>query len=96
MTLMTSLTNEYPCQFVVREQSNTAHDFMQFLIFCLNTGYYFMLFIHRYLVPGDFILVDNATVHTANYIQEELNYFLNANHLQIIYLPTYSDYKINI
>jgi hypothetical protein len=55
MTFMTSLTQPtVPFVFDLLNGSNTGRDFADFVHFLLN---------QHYLVPGDFLIIDNATVH---------------------------------
>jgi len=54
MTLLTSLVHEIPVYFNWRVQSNTGKDFLLFIGSCIVNGY---------LSDGDFLIVDNASVH---------------------------------
>src|SRR3990167_727296 len=54
ITLITSLADVSPYFVKYRESSNTAEDFMEFLLSAASTG-----FIRK----GDVLILDNATVH---------------------------------
>jgi transposase len=49
-----------------------------------------ILILIRYLVNGDYLILDNASVHRDHHNLPILNDLLQANHIELIYLPTYS------
>jgi transposase len=80
---MTTLTDpEQP--FVLsnfRVGSNTAQDFLRWVV---------TLIAQRHLVAGDVLICDNASVHVAREIIDPLNAALDAAHVRLVLLPTYS------
>lgn len=83
LTLLTSLAPDDPgpCFMQLRQNSNTAFDFIEFLISAAAGG-----FLHR----GDVLICDNAKVHCAHDIQELLLRVVDEWGVQIKFLPTYS------
>ena len=82
VTCCTDLTN--PMGFVMstpRTESNTALDFLEFVIELVQNGT---------LVAGDFFIVDNASIHGAAEIMPALNGLLDAAHVRLVFLPSYS------
>ena len=60
---------------------NTSLDFCKFVIKAVNEDF---------LVPGDVLVCDNAKVHKSPFMTLELNAWLAARSITIVYLPTYS------
>jgi len=79
--MITSLVNQPPIYFNIREESNCGRDFSDFILEALIMGY---------LVDGDYLILDNATVHRDSDNLPELITLLDAHNIRIIYLPTYS------
>ena len=65
----------------VENRGNTQYDFLDFIKLAIANGY---------LVRGDYLILDNATVHLGNDIYGELLTVLKNAGVQIRYLPTYS------
>jgi transposase len=65
----------------LREGSNNARDF-------LNSIKEFVA--QRVLVPGDTVVADNATIHDAMEIFDELMEVLEEAQVRLVFLPTYS------
>jgi transposase len=65
----------------LQTETNTQLDFIQFLMDCIQAGY---------LQPGDFLLCDNARIHGGAATLELLVDLLEASHVTLIFLPTYS------
>ena len=60
---------------------NTSLDFCKFVVKAVNEGF---------LVQGDVLVCDNAKVHKSPFMTLELNAWLAARSITIVYLPTYS------
>jgi transposase len=64
-----------------RRDSNTARDFLEYVITLVEFGT---------LSAGDFLFVDNASIHYAEEIRPVLVELLEAVQVRLIFLPTYS------
>lgn len=64
-----------------REQSNTAFNFIEYLIAAVNAGF---------ITRGDILICDNARVHTAFDIQDLVLRIVQEWGVQLKFLPTYS------
>jgi len=81
MTLLTSLSHDIPIYFNWRVQSNTGKDFLLFIGSCIVNGY---------LSEGDYLIVDNASVHRDEENLPTLCELLDTFGITLVYLPTYS------
>jgi len=82
MTLLTSLTTPNIPYFVdLREESNTQWDFVRFVFAAICEGA---------LVSGDYLIVDNATVHDGKESREFFEDLLRTAGVTLIFLPAYS------
>jgi len=81
ITLLTSLENNSPVYFTVREKSNSQADFLEFLCNAIDAGF---------LEDGDYLILDNSSVHTGNEYFDALIYLLDSIGISLIYLPKYS------
>jgi len=81
LTILTSLTQPNPICLTYREQSNTQWDFLHFVIYCL---------VKQHLVNGDFLIMDNASVHGGSESIAILDKLLQAHGVNLMYLPKYS------
>jgi len=81
VTLISSIVNDPPFIFDIRENSNTSTDFVSFIISALS---------NRFINEGDFIILDNASVHKDSHNVPVLLELLRSFNVQIVYLPTYS------
>ena len=81
ITLLTSVVHENPCFVSLRKNSNTQVDFFEFLCHAISLGY---------ITPGDFVVLDNASVHKGRYIKDEIDALLETYQFKLIFLPTYS------
>jgi len=82
LTVMTTLSNSTRTVVAqIREDSNTAIDFLRFLIYLLST---------KHLTKGDYLVLDNAKVHCSEEILECMSDITRAAEVRIIFLPTYS------
>ncbi len=83
LTLMTSLSdiNPFPVLFSLREETNTADAFLEFVTFAIE---------RHYLVDGDYLVIDNAPIHTATDELAVLVNLLETYNIRLIFLPTYS------
>jgi transposase len=82
VTLVTDLT--HPLGFVVsdlRIGSNTAFDFLEWVV---------SLFEARVIVAGDYFVLDNARIHTAEAIAPALDALFTAFGARLIFMPKYS------
>jgi transposase len=81
LTLLTSLSNN-PSLFIdIRVESNTQWDFAEFILQACVNGY---------LVPGDFLVIDNASIHAGIESVDTLIEILNNFGVKLMKLPTYS------
>lgn len=64
-----------------RETSNNQLDFLEFLLSLIENGY---------LVAGDILVLDNASVHAGLDSLEMLSDLLCAANVKLVFLPTYS------
>jgi hypothetical protein len=81
VTLLCSINNDHPIVLSCRQESNTQYDFLGFVKSCVELGY---------LEHGDFLILDNATIHKGQDIAQQLCFILESKQIKIIYLPTYS------
>jgi len=82
LTLLIDLTREdNPFGVGLRLASNTQWDFLSFIIDMVE---------QKRLVQGDFLVLDNATVHCGAESWNALKHVLNLAGVSIIYLPKYS------
>lgn len=82
LTLLIDLANEEsPLGLTIRTNSNTQWDFLDFVLAMIE---------QKRLVPGDYLIVDNATVHCGSDSWEALKRALNLVGVTLIYLPKYS------
>jgi len=63
-----------------RADSNTAVDFLTFVLELLRSGF---------LSPGDIFVVDNSSVHYAESIREEIDDLLESYSVRMYFLPAY-------
>lgn len=80
ITIMTSLTGS-PIVYSYREQNNTQWNFADFVLYCCKEGH---------LLPGDFLIVDNAAVHCRHDSSATLIDILEIWEIHLIFLPAYS------
>jgi transposase len=79
---MTSLGHpEQPILIDVREGTNDQWDFFAFVVEAVRVGH---------LKQGDYLVVDNASIHGAEDSWPILRDFLDAAGIEILYLPCYS------
>ena len=83
VTLLTTLDMDAPHPVIVdvREESNTAVDFLNILVYWIENGY---------LIAGDFLIVDNATVHVADEIWDAILALCSSAGISFRLLPCYS------
>jgi hypothetical protein len=81
VTLLTKLNEASLITLDIRENSNTSGDFLQFLQFCIAFDV---------LIAGNFLIIDNATVHVCNNNIDKIYNLVNYFGIQIRLLPTYS------
>jgi len=81
LTILTSFGSNCPIVFDVSEDTNNQWSFTDFILDCC---------LNNELIAGDYLLVDNAPVHTGSdtawLISEILDYF----GVTLVYLPAYS------
>ena len=82
LTVMTSLTvsGGFVCS-LPRTSSNTAWDFFFFIIELIEGAF---------LVPGDVLVCDNASIHYSAAIAPHLDALLIGCGVRMLFLPTYS------
>lgn len=82
LTLLIDLTNiANPFGITLRTNSNTQWDFLTFVVDMVEA---------KRLVPGDILIVDNATVHCGSDSWPALRHLLMISQVNLIYLPKYS------
>jgi hypothetical protein len=67
-------------------RANSQFDFLLFVIECLLGGW---------LVQGDVLVLDNASIHKAQHILLPLSFLLRAAGVRMWMLPTYSPAELN-
>ena len=80
-TMTTIICPSRNIYFDIRKNSNSADDFVGFILAALVDGY---------LRPGDILILDNATVHSGSDLFPQLVALLNEAHVDLRFLPTYS------
>jgi len=75
--------DHYDTPFFVsgRSNSNNQIDFLKFLLDCLE---------NKYLQNGDYLVLDNAKIHTASDTLQFIEYLLQKFGVTLILLPTFS------
>jgi transposase len=83
VTILTNLCPmaDHPIITDIREQSNTSMDFLNIVVFWIE---------QNHLTAGDFLIVDNATVHLSDETHQALFTICNAANVSFKLLPTYS------
>ena len=81
MTLITSLNTESLVYWTTRNGSNTQLDFIDAIRGFVARGA---------LVRGDFLVMDNASVHTGDQNQQQFQTVLDEAGVTVVRLPTYS------
>lgn len=83
VSLLTSLNAGSPVFFSMRHgrQANRQFDFLDFLVDCVQQGQ---------LLPGDTLVLDNASIHHADDILVPLHMLMQAAQVRVCFLPTYS------
>lgn len=83
LTILTTLDPSAPSPVVcdMRSETNTARDFFSFVVFLLD---------NNHLVHGDFLIVDNCSIHFAEEYREDLLAILDEAGVQLRFLPAYS------
>lgn len=82
LTLLTSCRFvSFPFLVELRDGTNNRFDFANFVIAAVEQGY---------IGRGDLLIVDNATIHTANDVLPSLVTLLDALSAHFVCLPTYS------
>lgn len=64
-----------------RVESNSQYDFMEFIVYLIE---------NNYLMAGDKLIMDNASIHGGKDTQPLLETLLSVADVELIYLPTYS------
>lgn len=79
---MCSLTSDPPCWIAPpREETNDSYDFMLVMTWLLQSGA---------LVAGDILILDNAKVHLAESIRDDVEAMLLVTGVAMMFLPAYS------
>jgi len=82
VTLVTSLASPTPCFISLpREESNTAEDFVVFVVHLICEGV---------LTAGDIFVADNASVHWSQRVSDTLASLFTTYGIRFVFLPTYS------
>lgn len=70
-----------PLFFIPRKHSNTQWDFLEFILAAV---------VEKFLVRGDYLVLDNATVHSGASTLPIVHAVLESLGIQMVYLPSYS------
>ena len=70
-----------------RSDSNSFADFLLFVVDLIRS---------QFLVNGDYFIVNNASIHSASEVADQLNRVLDEFGIRMIFLPTYSPGQENI
>lgn len=81
VTILTSLDPLLPVAVNYRTETNTQWDFVDFVYGCCLSGS---------LQPGDYLVVDNATIHASIDSYDTLKFILDYFHVKMVKLPNYS------
>ena len=83
VTLLTTVdpAASHPIVFDMRDESNSASDFLTVIKYWIENGH---------LTQGDYLIVDNASIHVSDEIAEELDHILDSSGVTMRLLPTYS------
>jgi transposase len=81
LTILTTLMEDQPLAIDYREESNTQWDFALFVNYCCREGY---------LVAGDYLIVDNASIHAGEESYDIIMEILESYGVCLIKLPVYS------
>jgi len=81
LILLSSLTNETPFYCEITESKVEQFAVYQFVLHAIEQGY---------LIPGDYLIMDNASFHGAKETFIDLVELLTLYNIYLIYLPTYS------
>jgi len=93
VTILSSIQNDPPFIFDIREHSNSGVDFCTFVISALCQKYFWIFVsinLYRYLNPGDFLILDNASVHKNSQHLPFMVNLLQSFDITLVFLPTYS------
>jgi len=69
---------QHPFYFQLREDSNSAHDFVKYVFDAIKSGY---------IGGGDFLVVDNVRMHSSSETWELLNSGLDRVGASLAFLP---------
>ena len=82
ITALVQLHEDHPVVISApRKESNSQIDFLKFLADAIAGGY---------LIPGDTLVLDNASVHSGKDTFQALYELLSICNIELVYLPTYS------
>ena len=81
VTLLTNLDQNSPISISMRKSKNDQYSFLCFMLKCLNTGK---------LKHGDFLILDNASVHRGKATFPLINKLLLRKGVRLLFLPRYS------
>jgi hypothetical protein len=82
ITLLINLMNQQSLFYIdIHTNTNTKWDFFGFVAAAITAGH---------LVPGDFLIVDNALIHFADETRHDLLNLLDAHSVCYLFLPMYS------
>ena len=80
ITVTTSINNGIAVS-AMRTNSNTANDFLNYVVGLIASGF---------LTNGDIFICDNASIHRAAHITAQLDAALTPAVVRMVFLPTYS------
>lgn len=81
VSCLVQLNQNSPVFIVGKKETNNQLDFVRFIIQCIEG---------QYLVPGDFLICNNATIHKAEDTLLMIQDILHANRVNLIFLPKYT------
>lgn len=81
VTVITDLNQAIPVSFTIREGTNNAFNHLEDILYFIDQGL---------LVPGDFLVLDNAAIHWANNNWQQLQNLYQQHNIRVLWLPCYS------
>ena len=81
ITLMTCLDRSFPLFWNFTQETNDQYSFLKFILEAIEGNY---------LKCGDYLVMDNASLHFGSDIRQTLIDVLEANNISLTFLPTYS------
>ena len=81
LTLLTTLSGPLPVVIYLPAISNTTDVFLEYVLWIVEGNH---------ILDGDYLIIDNAPVHTAEETLETLVDLLEGCNIKLVFLPTFS------